>query len=98
MEMTGIDHVKAQFLCIPEGVIADIAGDKGVTAGLHRFLPFTGTGTTAISHFSDGLAAIYITKSMATQFFLYMGEEFRQSGFKVTGAQEGLALDSVDVL
>ena len=33
MEMAGIDQIDAEVLCVPELVVLDIGGDKGIAAG-----------------------------------------------------------------
>ena len=97
MKMARVDHIKAQLLRIPEGVITDVAGDKGITACINGFLPFAGTSTAADGHLADRFTTIHIAEHLTAQLAFYMGEEFRQGGLKIACTQEILTLNGMNV-
>ena len=75
MEMAGIDQVHTKILRVPELVILDVGGDKGIAACEIRVHEFPRAGTAANGDFADRLAAIDIPQTIAAQYGFHMGKE-----------------------
>ena len=70
MEVTGIDEIQTQILCIPELVVLHIRSDEGIASGSQNFRHTAGAAAAAHGHFPDRLAGIHIAQAVAAEVFL----------------------------
>ena len=81
VEMTGIDEIQSQILCVPKLVVFYIGCDKSVTARVQRIQHTVGAAAAADGNLADGLAAIYVAQTIAMEFLLYGCKKIAQRLF-----------------
>ena len=75
VEMSGIDQVHAQLLCVPKVIVLSVGGHEGIAAcpvGVHQL---GSTGTTAYSNVFNLFAAVYKLQPLAAQVILHMTQK-----------------------
>ena len=63
-KMTRVDEVQPQIMGVPELVVLDVGGDKGVAAGIKSLHQSPGAGTAAYGNPVDWPAAIHIPQTL----------------------------------
>ena len=75
MEMTCLDEVQSAIIGIPENIVFDVGGDKGITPGIQRFPEEITAGAAAYGYLLHRSAAGYITQPGTAQRSFYMGKK-----------------------
>ena len=82
VKMAGINQIQPQVLGVPEAVVLDIRGHKGVATGGSDFGKKVCAGPAAYGNAAAGLPGADIPEPLAAQFGFYRFQELLQGLFR----------------